>query len=506
MPESDVKKATAEPKDPELLDTGIPGLNAILCGGLLTERLHLVEGDPGAGKTTMAMQFLIAGAQRGETSLFVTLSESERELRLSARAHGWDLKGVDILEIIPTEASLTPDARYTMYHPSEVELGETTRTVLAEAQRLKPKRLVFDSMSSLRVLAESAVRYRRQILALKEHFAHQGCTILFVDDRQGPGGDMHLQTIANSVISLEGYTAEYGTLRRRVHVRKMRGCAFREGFHDYVLRKGGMQVFPRLVASEHSAEFPPGLVSSGLEPVDRLLGGGLTRGTSTLIMGPAGAGKSAIATQYVVAAAARGERSAMFVFDESIKTLVERSAGLGMDVKELMDSGVVSIRQIDPAELSPGEFAHKVREAVESGVSLVVIDSLTGYLNAMPSERFLTLHLHELLSYLGQQGVTTLMIATQHGIIGATQLSVDTSYIADTVVLLRYFEAFGQVRQVISVIKKRTGKHEHTIRELRFENGLVVGPPIIEFHGVLSGAPEYVGSSLNSDGVVGQAV
>lgn len=492
---------------PQLLDTGIDGLNSVLCGGLIAERLHIVEGNPGAGKTTLAMQFLLAGAALGERGLFVSLAETERELRSFSAAHDWDLNGIEILEIIPSEASLTPDARYTMYHPSEVELGETTRAVLSEAQRLKPKRLVFDSLSGLRVLAESPVRYRRQILALKQHFSNQGCTILFVDDRPGQNGDMDLQTIANSVISLEAYTAEYGTLRRRVQVRKVRGCAFREGFHDYVIRKGGLKVFPRLVASEHFTEFAPGLVSSGLESVDSLLGGGLTRGTSALIMGPAGAGKSAIATQYVVAAAARGERSAMFVFDESIATLVERSAGLGMDVKEHIDAGTVSVRQINPAELSPGEFSHAVRKAAEGGASLVVIDSLTGYMNAMPSERFLSLHLHELLSYLAQQGITTLMIATQHGIIGVNQQpAVDTSYLADTVVLLRYFESFGLVRQVISVIKKRTGKHEHTIRELRFDKGLVVGPPIVDFHGVLAGAPEFVGSAANKDGLLDEAI
>jgi circadian clock protein KaiC len=502
-----VNDASTTTDAPPLLDTGVDGLNAVLCGGLVAERLHIVEGDSGAGKTTLAMQFLIAGAARGESCLFVSLAETERELRFFAQAHGWDLNGIKILEIIPSESSLTPDARYTMYHPSEVELGETTRAVLSEAQRLRPKRLVFDSLSGLRVLAESAVRYRRQILALKQHFANQGCTTLFVDDRPGVDPEMHLQTIASSVISLEGYTAEYGTLRRRVHVRKVRGCAYREGFHDYVIRKGGVRVFPRLVASEHFTGFPPGLVSSGIEAVDTLLGGGLTRGTSTLIMGPAGAGKSAIATQYVEAAAARGERSAMFVFDESIATLLERSAGLGMDIKALMDAGVVTIRQVDPAELGPGEFSYAVREAVESGVSLVVIDSLTGYMNAMPSERFLTLHLHELLMYLSQQGVTTLMIATQHGIIGPTQRPVvDTSYLADTVVLLRYFETFGEVRQVISVIKKRTGKHERTIRELRFDKGLVVGRPLVEFRGVLSGSPEFVGAALQStDGMLDAA-
>jgi circadian clock protein KaiC len=477
------------------LDTGVDGLNEVLCGGLPPQRLCVVEGDPGAGKTTLALQFVLAGVRRGEACLFVTLSETEVELRAAAASHGWSLDGVDILELIPSEASLTPDARYTMYHPSEVELGETTKAVLSETQRIKPKRLVFDSVAALRVLAESPVRYRRQILALKQHFVQSGCTILFVDDRSSQKPDFHLHSVAHGVITLEATSVEFGTLRRRLQVRKMRGCAFREGFHDFVIRKGGLAVFPRLIAAEQSGTFESGSISSGLASLDELLGGGLTRGTSTLLLGPTGTGKSAIVTQYAVTAAARGERSAMFLFDETVATLIERSLGLGLDVKPLMEAGTVSVRQVDPAQLSPGEFSHLVRAAVEDGnASLVVIDSLTGYMNAMPSERFVSLHLHDLLSYLGQRGVTTLVVAAQHGIFGSdNQNAVDASYLADTVLLLRYFEALGELRQAISVVKKRTGKHERTIRELRFDKGLHVGPPLLDFHGVLTGTPELLG-------------
>ncbi|MEW5918311.1 MAG: ATPase domain-containing protein, partial [Gemmatimonadota bacterium] len=346
------------------ISSGVEGLDSILCGGFPQHRLHVVEGDPGAGKTTLAIQFLMSGARQGESCLFVTLSESEAELRSFAATHGWNLEGVEILEIIPSESSLTPDSRYTMYHPSEIELGETTRAVLAEARRLKPKRLVFDSLTGLRVLADSPIRYRRQILALKQHFGNNGCTVLLVDDRAGEEVDLHLHSVASGVIALEGETAEYGTLRRRLHVKKMRGCSFREGYHDFVIRRGGLRVYPRLVASEHRRSFTSENVSSGLEPLDQLLGGGLARGSSALLVGPAGTGKSAMATTYAVTAAARGERCAMFIFDESLATLLERSRGLGLDVESHVERGALSVRQIDPAEMSPGEFSHAVRHAV----------------------------------------------------------------------------------------------------------------------------------------------
>jgi circadian clock protein KaiC len=485
-------------KDPQSPDpvvaTGIPGLDDILYGGLSGNRLYLVEGTPGSGKTTLALQFLMNGVAKGERGLLVTLSETKEELLASAASHGWNLEGIEVLEIIASEESLTPDTRLTMYHPSEVELGETTKAVLAEAARLKPARMVLDSLSEFRLLAENALRYRRQILALKHFFSRQKTTVLFVDDRTGERSDMALHSLAHGVISLERETSEYGTVRRRVFISKMRGRAFREGFHDFVIRTGGVQIFPRLVASEHWAPYERRTVASGLAPLDSLLGGGLTKGSSTLIIGPAGTGKSSLATQYVVAAAARGEHSNIFLFDESLITFRERSSGLGYDVDPLLERGAINARQLDPAELSPGEFAHAVRKSVdERKTSIVVIDSLNGYLNSMPNERFLSLHLHELLAYLSQRGVTSIMIMAQHGLIGKEMDNpIEASYLADIVVLLRYFESVGEVRKAISVIKKRIGKHERTIRELVFNDGIAIGPPVTGFQGVLTGVPTLV--------------
>ncbi|MCI0490183.1 MAG: circadian clock protein KaiC, partial [Blastocatellia bacterium] len=451
-----------EQDDTALIQTGVEGLDDVLRGGLASNRLYLIEGNPGSGKTTLALQFLIEGVRRGEPCMFVTLSESEEELRASAISHGWTLEGINILEIIPSEESLKQDARYMMYHPSEVELTETTKFVLAETGKIKPVRLVFDSLSEFRLLAENPLRYRRQILALKQYFSRQHSTVLFIDDRTGEERDMHLHSLTHGVISLDLIATEYGTMRRRLQVGKMRGRAFREGYHDFVIRRGGLEIFPRLVASEHQTSYQRQLIESDLEPLDALLGGGLAKGTSTLIIGTAGTGKSSLATQYARAAAARGEHTSIFLFDEAIATYLERSAGLRMEMEPFISAGLVSLRQVDVAELLPGEFAHAVRCEVESDkAGIIVIDSLSGYMNAMPSEQFLVLHLHELLTYLGQQGVTTLLLMTQHGLIGGgAQAAVDASYLSDTVILLRHFEAFGEIRQAISVIKKRTGKHE----------------------------------------------
>jgi circadian clock protein KaiC len=476
---------------PTLVDSGIEGFDDVLRGGLAANRLYLIEGNPGSGKTTLALQFLIAGVKRGERCMFVTLSETEEELHASASAHGWTLDGIDILEIIASEGSLKPDARYTMYHPSEVELGETTKAVLAEAMRIKPARLVVDSLSEVRLLAENPLRYRRQILALKQFFSRQQTTVLFIDDRTSDERDIHLHSLAHGVISLEREVSEYGTVRRRVQVSKLRGRSYREGYHDFVIRRGGLDVFPRLVAAEHRTTVARETIQSGLAPLDALLGGGLAKGSGTLVLGPAGTGKSSLATQYVVAAGARGEYSCIFLFDESLATFRDRSAGLGMNVDALIDSGRLTVRQLDPAELSPGEFAHTVRRAVdENNARIVVIDSLNGFLNAMPNERFLVLHLHELLAYLGQRGVTTILLMAQHGLVAAAPESpVEASYLADSVLLLRYFEAMGEVRKAISVIKKRTGKHERTIRELVLDGGIAIGEPIRDFQGALTGAP-----------------
>jgi circadian clock protein KaiC len=481
------------PSPDPIVATGIEGLDNILHGGLPASRLYLVEGTPGSGKTTLALQFLMHGVANGERALLVTLSETKEELAASAASHGWSLDGIDVLEIIASEENLTPDARLTMYHPSEVELSETTKAVLAEAARLKPARMVLDSLSEFRLLAENSLRYRRQIFALKHFFARQQTTVLFVDDRTGERSDMALHSLAHGVISLERETAEYGTVRRRVFVSKMRGRAFREGFHDFVIRTGGVEIFPRLVASEHWAAYEHGMIVSGLGPLDALLGGGLTKGSGTLIIGPAGTGKSSLATQYAVAAAARGEHSSFFLFDESLATFRERSKGLGLGVDELFERKAIDARQLDPAELSPGEFAHVVRRTVdENKTRVVVIDSLNGYLNSMPNERFLALHLHELLAYLAQRGVTSIMLMAQHGLVGDMQNPVEASYLADIVLLLRYFESLGEVRKAISVIKKRVGKHERTIRELIFNDGITIGPPITEFQGVLTGVPMLV--------------
>jgi circadian clock protein KaiC len=486
-----------EESEEPLLETGIAGLDEVLHGGLPRNRMYLVEGNPGAGKTTLALQYLLAGTARGESCLFVTLSESEQELRSTASAHGWDLEGIRILEVIASEESLTPDARYTMFHPSEVELSETTKRVLAEASRLQPSRIVLDSLSELRLLAENQLRYRRQILALKQHFSRQRSTVLFLDDRTGGERDSDLHSITHGVISLEREPREYGTTRRRLIVQKMRGRAFTEGYHDFLIRAGGVMVFPRLIASDHVRQNLRAVVRSGIAELDTLLGGGLSRGTSTLVVGAAGTGKSSISAQYCATSAQRGERSAVYLFDESVATFLERSDGLGIPIRGLAEQGTVHLRQIDPAELSPGEFADIARRAVErEDCKLVVLDSLVGYLNAMPSERFLALHLHELLTYLGQQAVTSILLMTQHGMVTTDQhMPIDASYLADTVLLLRYFEAFGQVRQAISVIKKRTGRHERTIRELRFDGGIRIGEPLVNFRGVLTGTPEYLGES-----------
>jgi len=483
-----------------VVETGIDGLDTVLRGGLPPNRLYLVEGDPGSGKTTLALQFLLAGVKQGQNCVFVTLSENEEELRASAQSHGWSLEGITVIEIIASEENLKPDSRYTMFHPSEVELGETTKKVLAEAERTKPARLVFDSLSELRLLAQSSLRYRRQVLALKQFFSHQQCTILFTDDKTGEHSDMHLHSIAHGVICMERQAPEYGTMRRRLQVLKLRGRDYQTGYHDCQIKRGGVEVYPRLVAAEHKGAFAREAVKSGLGPFDALLGGGLARGTSTLILGAAGTVKSTLASQFAVASAARGEHATIFLFDESVATFLARSSGLGMDVQPLMRQGRLSLRQVDPAELSPGEFSYIVRRLVEREASrIVVIDSLNGYMNAMPSEQFLTLHLHELLTFLGQQGVTTLLLMAQHGLVGdKLQVPVDASYLADTVLLMRYFEAAGEVRQAVSVIKKRTGKHERTIRELRFwDRGILIGEPLREFHGVLTGAPTFIDQSFN---------
>jgi circadian clock protein KaiC len=483
---------------PALQRTGVPGLDDVLGGGLTPSRLYLLEGAPGAGKTTIALQFLLDGAALGEPVLYITLSETTDELSGVASSHGWDLSRLQIREMLPTQGSLEPDEQYTIFHPSELELGETTLKILEDVERIKPMRVVFDSLSELRLLAGTSLRYRRQILALKQFFAGRQCTVLLLDDMTAVEHDLQVQSIAHAVIRLEQIHTDYGATRRRLIVGKYRGQAYRDGYHDYKIVRGGLQVFPRLVAAEHTPPITQLKMPSGLKALDDLLGGGLERGTSTLLVGAPGTGKSSLAVQFALAAARRGEHVALFIFDESVATLRTRSEGLGMDLRPFIASGLMELRQVDPAELSPGEFVHGIREAVtQSKARVIVIDSLNGYLNAMPDERFLIVQLHELLTYLGQSGVATLLVGAHHGLIGGPmQTPVDASYLADAVVLLRYFEFEGEVRQAISVVKKRGGAHERTIRDFTLSaQGIGIGPPLRNYRGILTGVPVVVGDN-----------
>jgi len=473
--------------------TGVAGLDDILGGGLTPHRLYLLEGMPGSGKTTLAFQFLLEGVRHGESVLYVTLSETTEEIRAVADSHGWSIDRIAIRELVPSEQSLEPGEQYTVFHPSEVELSDTTKKILDDVEKLKPARIVFDSLSELRLLAGNPLRYRRQILALKQFFAGRRCTVLLLDDLTAAEHDLQVQSIAHGALLLEHAMPAFGPPRRRLSVTKFRGREFRAGYHDYAIRRGGLEVYPRLVAAEHRRESSRERLPSGLAGLDKLIGGGLERGTSTLIQGAAGTGKSTISALFCAQAAERGEHTALFIFDESANTLFSRLDGLGIPLRRHADAGLVSVQQIDPAELSPGEFVHAIRRAVrEKRASIVVIDSLNGYLNAMPDEKFLIIQLHELLTYLGQHGVATVLVAAQHGLMGASMTApVDASYLADSVVLLRYFEAEGEVRQAISVVKMRGGEHERTIREFSMKGGRIhLGEPLRDYRGVFTGVPE----------------
>ena len=471
--------------------TGIRGLDDVLGGGFTPNRLYLLEGMPGSGKTTLAFQFLMEGVKQGERVLYITLSETEEEIRAVARSHGWSFDGIEVRELVPTQETLEPDAQYTMFHPSEVELSDTTRRILEDVETIRPSRLVFDSLSELRLLAGSPLRYRRQILALKQYFAGQQCTVLLLDDLTGEGHDLQVQSIAHGVLLLQQSTPDYGKHRRRLSVLKFRGRDFRGGYHDYVIRRGGLEVFPRLVAAEHRAQPEEGRITSGIKGLDDLLGGGLDRGTSTLITGAAGTGKSSVAALFAYAAAERGETATLLLFDENVRTLVMRMRSLDMDLQPHIDSGRMIVHQIDPAEWSPGEFSNALRVAVaERRSTVVVIDSLNGYLHSMPNERFLIIQLHEVLSYLGQQGVASILTNAQTGLIGQMKSEIDASYLADSVVLTRYFELEGEVRMAISVVKKRGSLHERSIRELMLRDGRIrIGEPLRQYHGILTGVP-----------------
>ena len=477
------------------MPSGIAGLDDILFGGFASNRLYLVEGTPGVGKTTLAMQFLLEGVRQGERCLYVTLSETRDEMEEVAASHGWSLEGIDVIELVTRENALDGEDDLTMFHPSDVELTETTRTVLEAVQRVNPQRMVLDSLSELRMLAQTSLRYRRQILALKRFFVGRGCTILLLDDRTGDDPDFQLQSIAHGVISLNQSTPPYGPALRQLQVVKFRGSGFRTGLQDLVLRHGGLEVFPRLTAAEHGCDFQRETVPSGVIALDDLLGGGIDRGTATLLVGPPGSGKSTIALQYAVAAARRGHHAAIFTFEEARTLLMHRARGLGIPIQEGVGPGHVAVRQIDPAEVLPGEFAHMIRSTVERDAArVVVIDSLNGYLNAMPEERALTTQLHELLTYLGNHGVATFMVTAQTGLIGpGVRSPIDASYLADSVVMLRMYEHEGTVRRAISVVKKRSGHHEDTIRRLWFDaDGVHLSEPLMHLRGVLSGVPTEV--------------
>lgn len=479
--------------------TGVAGLDAILRGGLPARRLYLLRGDPGVGKTTLSLQYLLEGVRQGESGLYISLSETREEVAAVASSHGWSLEGLSILELSSLESHLTQESQNTIFHPSEFELHKTTNLLLEHIERLNPKRLVVDSLSELQLMADTPLRYRRQMLALKHFFAGRDLTVLLLDDHTAGDGDLHVQSIVHGVIALEQLNSEYGADRRRVRINKLRGLNFVGGYHDAVIEPGGLRVFPRLVTADHRGSFPAGMIGSGVENLDKLVGGGIDRGTSALFIGPAGTGKSTLALQYAIAAAQRGERAVVFLFEESLRTLAARSSTIARPLRELIESGRIEIHQIDPGQLAPGQFVHQVKEVVQrTGVSVVVIDSLNGYLQAMPDVKFLTIQLHDLLSFLGNYGVVTLLTVAQAGIVGTTHTPADLTYLADTVVLLRYFEHQGRIRKAISIIKKRTGRHEETIRELKIESsGVRVGEPLQDFQGVLTGVPLYQGKATD---------
>lgn len=476
--------------------TGVPGLDDILQGGLSPGHVYLLEGSPGTGKTTVALRFLNAGAHNGEKGLYITLSETESELRSGAASHGWEISdNVTIAELVPPESLLDPDKQQSLVYSSDLELGETTSLIFEQIEKTKPKRIVLDSLSEIRLLAQNSLRYRRQILALKHYFARNGATVLLLDDLTSDIQDKTVHSVVHGALRLEELAPDYGSERRRMRVLKYRGTKFRGGWHDFIIETGGVRVFPRLVAAEHRTAFQRTQISSGIRELDALLGGGVERGSSVLVLGPSGTGKSTFIFQFVDAAVKRGEKAAMFLFDEEIGLMFDRTRALGFDFGKMMHDGMLTIEQVDAAELSPGEFAHRVREKVDlAKAKTVVIDSLNGYSASMPSENSLVLHIHELLQYLNRQGATTFLTVAQHGLVGEMKAPVDLTYLADAIILLRYYEALGRVRRAVSVIKKRTGRHEDTIREFHISSaGLSLGQPLEEFQGVLRGVPNYVG-------------
>jgi len=485
----------------ELLSTGIPGLDVALGGGLSPNRIYLVEGEPGTGKTTTGLQFLREGVARGEPVVYITLAETGEELSAVAASHGWTLEGIHLHEVLPTEDLLRDDQQYTMFHPSEVEMANTIQLILSAIDAHQPTRVVLDSLSELQLLADSPLRYRRQVLALKQFFARRNCTVMLLDDRTAASADLQVRSIAHAVIQFDLAVKDYGAERRRVRVIKYRGRNAIGGMHDYNITRGGIVVHPRLVAADSREILPAGQLTSGIEALDALLGGGLEQGTSTLIVGPAGTGKSSLAAQFVSAFNMAGGKAAMFLFEESKSNLLNRTDGLNMDLRGAVAAGRLTIQQVDPAELSPGQFSAAAIGAVHDGARIVVIDSLNGYMNAVPDERFLTTHLHELLTYLGQRGVVTILVGIQQGMLGGPMSSgMDASYLADNVLMLRYFEDDGEVKQAVSVFKKRGSMHERTIRRFSMSsNGIEVGEVLRGYRGLLTGVPVPRGGPVNAD-------
>jgi circadian clock protein KaiC len=487
--------------DKRFVPTGVPGLDHVLLGGFLRDGFYLIQGDPGSGKTTVAIQYVLGRIAAGESCLYITLTESRRDLENASRSHGWTLDGIEVCDLSKSAANLAGEPESSVFHPSETELGETTKAIFAAVEKVKPRHVVFDGLSEMRLLSGSPLIYRRQLLALKEFFADRHATVLLLDDRSSAFGSIQPESLVGGNIVLERTLPQYGRAKRRMYVTKVRGSNFREGYHDYEIVQGGVVIHPRLVAAEHHETFTRESLGSGVANLDAMLAGGLSTGSTTLLLGPAGVGKSTIAMQFAVAAMKAGNKVAVYMFDEVLDTLVERVEKLCINkaggLRAFIAEGKLHVQQVDPAEMSPGAFAHEVRRAVENGAKMIVIDSLNGYLNAMPEERFLTTHLHEMFAYLNQKGVLTLMVVAQHGMIvgGGMAGDVDVSYLADTVLLFRYFEMKGEIRQAVSVFKKRTGSHERALRELKISSkGVWVGESLREFRGIMTGVPEYEGT------------